>query len=171
MADPDFGSNVGQYPANVAGTLGQNSFLALGRVHIGTGGLPVPTRNFATGVATGLRTVYGFNGFGATLIGTGLYELSHPKVNIAAIFPQFVGQSGHAGNLTPQWSPGNSASGVARVQATRPQVAGSGALGISMPTGAANPSGFFMPFNPPSGTRFDVLFYVNPRNDQGITQY
>ena len=167
----DFGSRVDQFPANMAGTLGQHSFLSLARIHIGTGGLPVPTRNFATGVPTGLRTVYGFDGLGATLVGTGLYELSHPPANIASVFPQFVGMSGHAGQLTPQWSPGNSASGVARIQATRSFVGGTGAPLAPSPTGGANPSGFNMPFNPPSGTRFDVLFFVNPRNDQGIAQY
>lgn len=162
MAAADFGSRVGQYPANAAGTLGQNAMLALGRLHIGTGGMPVPTRNFATGIPTGLRTVYGFEGLGATLLGTGLYELQHPPANIAAVIPQYVGLSGMAGNLTPQWSPGNSASGVVRIQATRQFSSGSG---------ATPPSGFAAPFNPPSGTRFDVLFYVNPTNDQGFTQY
>lgn len=163
MAAADFGTRVGQYPANMAGTLGQNSFLALARVHIGTGGLPVPTRNFATGIATGLRTVYGFEGLGATLVGTGTYELSHAPANIAAVFPQYVGPSGTQANITPQWSVGNSASGVVRLQVTKPFVGASG------PNNA--PSGFTTPFNVASGSRFDVLFYVNPQNDQGFTQY
>lgn len=162
MPNPDFGSNVGEYPLNSGGTLGQHSVGALARIHIGTGGLPVPTRTNPTGIPTGLRTVYGFNGLGATLVGTGLYELTHPPANIAAVFPQYVGLSGHGGQLTPQWSPGNSASGVVRIQAFQ--------AGVN--TGMAAPSGALrQPFNPPSGTRFDVLFWVNPRNDQGLTQY
>lgn len=167
----DFGSRQWQSPPRAAGTLGQNAVLALSRIHIGTGGLPVPTQNLATGIATGLRTVYGFEGLGATWVSTGLYELSHPPANIMSVFPQFVGQSGHAGNLTPQSSAGNSASGVVRIQATRPWVGGTGAPLQPSATGGANPSGFFMPFNPPSGTRFDVLWWANVSNDQGITQY
>ncbi len=162
MAQSDFGSRVGQYPANGGGTLGQNLILSTASVHIGTGGLPVPTRNFATGVATGLRTVYGFEGLGATLVGTGLYEITHPPANIARVFPQYVGPSGHFGNVAPQWSPGNSASGVVRLQVTTQ----------NSNTGMAAPSGAMRyPFNPPSGTRLDLLFFVNPRNDQGFTQY
>jgi hypothetical protein len=130
-------------------------------VHIGTGGLPVPTRNFATGIPTGLRTVYGAEGFGATLLGTGLYEITHPPANILRTFPQYVGPSGAAALLTPQWSPGNSASGVVRIQAQAPGIgagAGSGALG-------------FRGINLPSGSRLDLLFFYNARNDQGFTQY
>jgi len=159
----DWGSRGPQYPANAASTLGEHSFLALGRIHIGTGGLPVPTRSTSgTGIPTGLRTVYGYEGITATLVGTGLYEVGHPPATVAAVFPQYVGPSGQAGQLTPQWSPGNSASGLVRIQATT----------FNTPTGATPPSGAArIPFNPPSGTRLDLLFYVNPRNDQGITQY
>ena len=159
----DFGSRVRQQPLNSAGFLGEHSAMALARIHIGTGGLPVPTRTNPTGVPTGLRTVYGFDGLGATLVGTGLYEITHPPVNVMSVFPQYVGPSGHTANLTPQWSPGNSASGVVRIQATT----------FNTPTGTANPpSGASrIPFNPPSGTRFDLLFFANPTNDQGIAQY
>lgn len=166
MAQSDFGTRVGQYPANMAGTLGQNAFLATASVHIGTGGLPVPTRNMATGIPTGLRTVYGFEGLGATLVGTGLYEIQHPPANIARVFPQYVGPSGAGALLTPQWSPGNSASGVVRIQAQSP-VVGSGIAGAQVPSGALG----YRPVMLPSGSRLDLLFFVNPRNDQGFTQY
>jgi hypothetical protein len=163
MAQSDFGSRVAQFPANGGGTLGQNLILATASIHIGTGGLPVPTRNFATGIATGLNTVYGFEGLTATLVGTGLYEIGHPPANIARVFPQYVGPSGASAEITPQRSAGNSASGVVRLQVTKPGVGASG------PNNA--PSGFQTPVNVASGSRFDLLFFINPRNDQGITQY
>jgi hypothetical protein len=163
MAQSDFGSRVAQFPANGGGTLGQNLILATASIHIGTGGMPVPTRNYATGIATGLNTVYGFEGLTATLVGTGLYEVGHPPANVARVFPQYVGPSGHTALVTPQRSVGNSASGVVRLQVSPNQ---------AMSTGMTPPSGAISyPFNPPSGTRLDLLFFINPRNDQGITQY
>ena len=162
MAQADWGSRGEQYPANTVGTLGEHSFIGLARIHLGTGGMPVPTRQNPTGVPTGLRTQYGFQGLAATYVGTGLIDVSHPSVNIASVFPQYVGLSGHVGNITPQWSPGNSASGVVRLQLSTQNV----------PTGAAVQSGALRPlFNAPSGTRLDLLFYANPNNDQSITQY
>lgn len=163
MAQADLGTRVPQYPLNAFGTLGQNAAMGLVSVHIGTGGLPVPTRNFATGIATGLRTIYGSEGVGATLVGTGLYEITHPPANILRVFPQYVGPSGVRADLTPQRSEGNSASGVLRIQASRPFVGASG------PNNA--PSGFQTPVNVASGSRFDLLFFYNARNDQGLTQY
>ena len=166
MAQSDLGTRVGQYPANAFGTLGQNAAFGTVSVHIGTGGMVVPTRNFATGIATGLRTVYGAEGFGATLVGTALYEITHPPANILRAFPQYVGPSGAGAQLTPQWSPGNSASGVLRIQAQQPAPSASGVA-------ANNPTGVFnvRPVMLPSGSRIDVLFMYNARNDQGFTQY
>ena len=165
MPQSDFASIVGQYPLNAGGALGQNAFFTLGQVNIGTGGMPVPQRQNPTGIATGLLNARGFNGFGVTLIGTGLYQVTHPPALNAAVFPQYVGLSGMAANLTPQWSPGNSASGGVRIQATTQNGAGFSGMG-TQPSGAQR-----IPFNPPSGTRFDLLFFINPKNDQGLTQY
>ena len=167
MAQSDLGTRVGQYPANAFGTLGQNAAFGTVSVHIGTGGMVVPTRNFATGIATGLRTVYGAEGFGATLVGTGLYEITHPPANILRTFPQYVGPSGAGVMLTPQWSPGNSASGVVRIQAQRPAFVESGLSSAQVPSGANGYRAAMLP----SGSRLDLLFLYNARNDQGFTQY
>lgn len=166
MAQSDLGTRVGQYPLNAFGTLGQNAAFGTVSVHIGTGGMVVPTRNFATGIPTGLRTVYGAEGFGATLIATGLYDITHPPANILRTFPQYVGPSGAGAMLTPQWSPGNSASGTVKIQAQSP-LTGSGIAGAQVPSGALG----FRPVQLPSGSRLDLLFLYNARNDQGLTQY
>lgn len=165
MAQADL-SRVPQYPINGFGTLGEHTAFGTVSVHIGTGGMVVPTRNMATGIPTGLRTVYGSEGFGATLIGTGLYEIQHPPANILRTFPQYVGPSGAGAILTPQSSAGNSASGVVRIQAQSP-VVGSGVAGANTPSGAFG----FKPAMLPSGSRLDLLFLYNARNDQGLTQY
>lgn len=164
MAQSDLGTRVGQYPLNAFGTLGQNAAFGTVSVHIGTGGMVVPTRNMATGIPTGLRTVYGSEGFGATLVGTGLYEITHPPANILRTFPQYVGPSGAGAMLTPQRSEGNSASGVVRIAAQSPVIA-SGA--VAQPSGAFG----YRPVQLPSGSRLDLLFLYNARNDQGLTQY
>ena len=167
MAQPDLGSRVWQGPLNGFGTLGQNAAVGTVSVHIGSGGMVVPTRNFATGIPTGLRTVYGSEGFGATLIGTGLYEITHPPANILRAFPQYVGPSGAGVMLTPQSSAGNSASGVLRIQAQRPAFVESGLTAAQVPSGVFG----YRAAQLPSGSRMDVLFFYNARNDQGFTQY
>ena len=168
MAQSDLGTRTWQGPVNAFGTLGQNAAFGTVSVHVGTGGMVVPTQNMATGIPTGLRTVYGGgNGFGATLIGTGLYEITHPPANILRTFPQYVGPSGAGAMLTPQWSPGNSASGVVRIQAQRPAPVETGIAAALLPSGALG----YRPVQLPSGSRLDLLFFYNARNDQGFTQY
>lgn len=167
MAASDLGTRVGQYPLNAFGTLGQNAAFGTVSVHIGTGGMVVPTRNFATGIPTGLRTVYGSEGFGATLVGTGLYDITHPPANILRTFPQYVGPSGAGAQLTPLWSPGNSASGTVKIQAQRPAQLETGIAAALLPSGALG----YRPAMLPSGSRIDILFMYNARNDQGLTQY
>ena len=167
MAQSDLGTRNPQYPLNAFGTLGQNAAFGTVSVHVGTGGIVVPTQNMATGIPTGLRTVYGGgNGFGATLIGTGLYEIKHPPANILRVFPQYVGPSGAGALLTPQRSEGNSASGVVRIQAQTPLIP-TGTTGANAASGALA----FRPLMLPSGSRLDLLFFYNARNDQGFTQY
>lgn len=149
-------SGLGQYPFNSAGTLGQHAAWAVGKIHIGTGGMPQPGRFTASGgTVTGVPAVYGFPGFTATFLGSGTYDIRHPPCQVVSVIPAVSAPSGQffAANVLKTPS-GGSASGIMTLQVQR-----------TGPTG-----GFTSPL-PPSGTRFDLHFLFSPTNDQGLTQF
>lgn len=149
-------SGLGQYPLNSGGVLGQHAAWAVGKIHIGTGGMPAPGRFQASGgTITGVPNVYGFPGFSCTYVGSGTYDIRHPPCQIVSVLPEVSAPSGQFFDANVLKTPsGGSASGIMTLQVAR----------------SANPSGFASPL-PPSGTRFDLHFFFSPTNDQGLTQF
>ncbi len=155
MPSPNI-SDLSQYPFRSGGVLGQYAAWAVGKIHIGTGGMPAPGRNVATGgIVTGVPAVYGMPGFSATYVGSGTYDIRHPACQIVSVIPAVSAPSGQffAANIIKTPS-GGTASGIMTLQVQR-----------TGPTG-----GFTSPL-PPSGTRFDLHFFFTPTNDQGLTQF
>jgi hypothetical protein len=167
MPNPDLGSVTPQFPLNTGGPLGPNGIAIAAHFYVASGGMVQIGRIQPSGAlpATGIQNVtpQGFPGFSATLVGTGLYDIRHPPANILKCWPEAVLPSGGA-PLVPKMERqiGNSASGVMRFSMNQPQ--------FQAPSGS--PASGFTPANPPTGTRMDLLFYVQPtQNPAGVTQF
>lgn len=154
MPNPNI-SGVPQFPLNSGGVLGPHAFWAIGKIHIGTGGMPGPGRIQASGgTITGIPAVYGLNDFSATYVGSGVYDIRHPPCQIVSVNPVISAPSGQffGANIVKTPS-GGTASGIMTLQVQR-----------LIPTG-------FTSQLPPSGTRIDLHFWFNPSNDQGLAQF
>lgn len=172
MAAPDFASVVPQFPLNAGGIFGQNGILSYGRFYTGSGGLPAVGQIIGpTGIATGIKNnaVAGWPGIGATLVGTGRYNIMHPPATIVSLDAKAATPSGVSLNV-------NEFHGVATGFAgTQPGpgggLAGTGITQIQVFGGNAGGTGAQQLTNPPTGTRFDLLLYTAPNNTQGLTQF
>jgi hypothetical protein len=156
---PDYSSAVQQYQGLAgAGDLGQHASFGVLKIHTGTGGMVGPGRVIASGgTQTGVPAVYGMPGCSVTMIGTGLYDIRHPPIQMLTVIPTVSAPSGQfwAANIEKQPS-GGTASGIMRLNVGRN--AGPGASGIQ-------------PAAPPSGVRFDLVFFAHPTNSQGLAQF
>jgi len=142
--------NVAQTPMNAAGVLGQRPFLALASFQVATGGMPAVGRIVASGgTSTGIAAQVAFPGFGATLVGPGLYDITFPAFQNGAIFPQVSAPSLAPASANWLYRRGFTASGVGKLQ-----------VGVN--------SGIQ---NLPSGSVIDLLFWTAPRNDQGLVRF
>jgi hypothetical protein len=155
---PEFASVVPQVPLNAGGPFGPN--LSYARFYIGTGGMPGVGVLVATGVATGSKQAgpAGWPGFGATLVGTGRYNIMHPPANIAVMLPYASSPSGRDFDVSTVRTAGGSGSFNPATGITQIQV-------FETPTGGSQL------VNPPTGTRFDLFLYVNPNNSSGFTTF
>ena len=165
---PDFASVVPQFPLNAGGVFGQNGILNYGRFYTASGGMVGLGQVAPSGVATGIKNAgpAGWPGIGATLVGTGRYNVMHPPGTVVALqaqaatpsgvalqVNQFRGvASGFSGDATLPGFP--AATGITQLQVTAP---GSGINAVAV--------------NPPTGSRFDLFLYVAPNNTQGFTQF
>lgn len=165
MAAPDFASSVQQFPLNTGGIFGQNGILSYGRFFTGSGGLPAVGQIIGpTGVATGIKNnaVAGWAGIGATLVGTGRYNVMHPPATIVSLGVDIAAPSGVFLQAIQTRGPATGFAGNAQTGITQIQVFGAGGGGSS---------GAVQMVNPPTGTRFDLKLYTAPNNTQGLTQF
>ncbi len=170
MAASDFTSQVPQFPLNAGGTFGQNGIMSYGRFFTGSGGMVGVGQTIGpTGVATGIKQagVAGWPGIGATLVGTGRYNIMHPVSTVVALNPVAATPSGVEVRVSPVHDMGSGYAGTS----VKP--------GFPAPTGITQIQCFATPFgtggtqliNPPTGTRFDLFLYTAPNNTQGLTQF
>ncbi len=169
MATSDFSSVSPQYPLNAAGSFGPNAILSYGRFYTASGGLVGLGQVSPSGVATGIKNAgpAGWPGMGATLVGTGRYNVIHPPATVLALAPLVSAPSGQGmyantfhgvatGFSGDQSGPGAlAATGITQIQVFQPP----NASGLSAAM-----------VNPPTGTRFDLLLYVAPTNT-GFAQF
>lgn len=170
----DFASQTPQFPLNAGGIFGQNGILSYGRFFVGSGGLPAPAAMIGpTGLATGIKNagIAGWPGIGATLVGTGRYNIMHPPATIVSLDAKAATPSGV--NLTV-----NEFRGVATGFAGAQPGPGGGLLGTGItqiqvfgPGGGSGTVREPQLVNAPTGTRFDLLLYTAPNNTQGLTQF
>ena len=161
MPTPDFSSVTPQFPFNAAGVLGQNLISAPGRLFIASGGMPAVGPIIGpTGISTGAKNnaVAGWPGIGATLVGTGRYNIMHPPATIVTVRGDVSTPSGVIPHTIKQVR--NLPSGT-----TNP------ATGITQIEVWATPPGGTQLVNPPTGARFDLELRAFPNNTQGLTQF
>lgn len=167
----DFASQTPQFPLNAGGIFGQNGILTYGRFYTGSGGLPALGQiTGPTGISTGIKNnaAAGWPGIGATLVGTGRYNIMHPPATVVALKADAVTPSGLGLVVNTVRNVGT---GI--INATVPgQVAATGITQIQV-FGAAGggASGALQHVNPPTGVRFDLFLYTAPNNTQGLTQF
>lgn len=143
--------NLAQTPLRAGGVLGENMFMALASVQTASGGLPAVGRIVASGgVSTGIAAQVAFPGFGATLVGVGLYDITFPPFQNGSIFPSVSAPSGTA-PVTASWlyRRGFTQSGIGKLQVG----VGSGLINL------------------PSGSVIDLQFMAAPRNSLGLTRF
>lgn len=166
MAASDFSSTVQQFPLNAGGIFGQNGILSYGRFFTGSGGLPaVGQVQGPTGVWTGIKNnaVAGWAGIGATLVGTGRYNIMHPPATIVSLDAKAATPSGVQLSVNQFRGVATGFAGNAQTGITQIQVFGAG--------GGSGTVREQQLVNPPTGTRFDLLLYTAPNNTQGLTQF
>jgi len=164
---PDFSSVVPQFPLNGAGVLGQNAMLAYGRFYTATGGSVGLGQVSPSGVATGIKNAApaGWPGIGATLVGTGRYNVMHPPGTVVSLDAKIATPSGVSFTVNQFRGVASGFSG----DATLPGFPA--ATGITQLQVFSSPSGGQQLANPPTGSRFDLFLYVAPNNTQGFTQF
>lgn len=171
MANPDLASVTPQFPLNAGGIFGQNGILLYGRFYTGSGGLPAIGQVIGpTGIATGIKNnaPAGWPGIGATLVGTGRYNVMHPVSTVVALKADAVTPSGlglvvnTVRNVGTGIINANVAGQPAATGITQIQVFGAAGGGAS---------GALQHVNPPTGVRFDLMLYAAPNNTQGLTQF
>ena len=170
MAAPEFSSVTPQFPLNTAGTFGPNGMLVYGRFFTASGGMvAVSPMVGPTGIATGIKNAApaGWPGMGATLVGTGRYNIMHPPATVLALNPVAATPSGVEVRVSPVHDMGTGYAGTT----TKP--------GFPAATGITQIQCFATPFgtggtqhiNPPTGTRLDLFMYVGPAPQSGLTQF
>lgn len=167
MAQPDFTSVVPEFSLNGAGVFGPNAALGYARFYTASGGMVGLGQVNPSGVFTGIKNAgpQGFPGFGATLVGTGRYNVMHPPSTIVAVAPQIAAPSGRSFQA-------NQFRGVASGFVGDASIPGFPlATGITQIQVFETPTGGAQLANPPTGCRFDLLFYVAPNNVAGLTQF
>ena len=178
MPTADFASQTPQFPLNGGGVLGQNGILSYGRFYTasgGTVGLGQIQQNSTSPTGpvgpTGIKNAgpAGWPGIGATLVGTGRYNVMHPPATIVSLNPTIATPSGvflqanqvrdfATGFVGDSTLPGRpAATGITQIQV----------FGANGGSG----SGAAQLVNPPTGTRFDLWLYTAPNNTQGFTQF
>lgn len=164
---PDFYSAVPQFPLNGAGVLGQNGVLAYGRFYTASGGMVGLGQVSPSGVATGIKNAApaGWPGIGATLVGTGRYNVMHPPATIVSLDAKIAAPSGRMFTTNQFHGVATGFSG----DATLPGFPA--ATGITQIQVFETPTGGAQLANPPTGSRFDLFLYVAPNNTQGFTQF
>lgn len=169
MPAPDFASVVPQFPLNAGGVFGQNGILSYGRFYTASGGMVGLGQVSPSGVATGIKNAgpAGWPGIGATLVGTGRYNVMHPPATIVSLQPIVAAPSGiqmtanqvrdiATGFVGDSSLPGRPpATGITQIQVFHGVATGGG--------GALA--------NPPTGTRLDLWLMTAPNNTQGLTQF
>ncbi len=163
MSAPDFASVVPQFPLNGGGLFGQNGIMSYGRFYTASGGMVGLGQSFASGIATGIKNAgpAGWPGIGATLVGTGRYNVMHPPATIVSLNPSVATPSGVGLVVNQVRGPATGFASNSQTGITQLQV-----LGVS--TGIP---GLLQPQNPPTGTRFDLWLYTAPNNTSGFTQF
>lgn len=154
----DFSSLVQQSPLNSAGLLYEGGMRAIGRIHLtGSGGL--------------VGTAYGFPGFSATLIATGIYDIRTPPVRAWSVNPVIsTPTGGHNFDVRMERGVGTAInrtyapSGIGRLVVLNGPVS----LGASGTNGG---SGTRLPANPPSGTVVDLQFDLFPSPQGGLVEF
>jgi hypothetical protein len=143
--------NLAQNPLRAGGVLGgQNTFKALASFQVATGGLPAVGRIIASGgTPTGIPATAAFPGFGATLVGPGLYAISFPPFQNGTINPVVSAPSMAPVVASWLYQRGFTQSGIARLQ-------------VGVGSGITNL---------PTGSVVDLEFWVAPRNDQGLVRF
>jgi len=143
-------SEVEQFPLNVIGPKGPNSFI---------GG----HQAFFTGTTGLVSTSYGIPGVTIRRRSTGIYGIKFPPIQHVQIHPSLQVPSGHSYQVHVKGISGATqvvgASGYAEVHISRLQSAPSG-LGI-------NPSSYVQPQNLPTGSVLDLLFYASTSSPLG----
>lgn len=154
----DFASLINQQPLNSAGLLGASAFRVAGRIHFtGSGGM--------------VGTAYGFPGFSATLVGTGVVDVRTPPTRMWTVNPVISTATGfHSYDARMERGVGTSVSrtyapsGMARLVILNGPIATSG-------SGTSQGSGTRVHANPPSGTVVDLLFDVYPNPQGGLVEF
>jgi len=146
--------NANQYPARLSGQLGQHGFFVPLAFQVGTGGLPAVGRITASGgTVTGIVAKTEYPGFGVTLVGTALYNVSLPNAPWTTVLADVSAPSGRAFDAKRQNLKGDSASGLMKI----------GTFEVTT-TGR-------IPAVAPTGSIVDLQVYVNSRNDAGLTRF
>jgi len=147
--------NANQYPARTSGQLGQHGFFVPLAFQVGTGGMPAVGRITASGgTVTGIIAKTEYPGFGVTLVGTALYNISLPNAPWTTVLADVAAPSGRAFDAKRQYNRGDSASGLVKLGTFETVV-----------------SGQRIPAAAPTGSVVDMLVYVNSRNDAGLTRF
>ena len=166
--NPDFASVTPQFPLNSAGAFGPNALIAQGRFYTASGGMVGLGQVSPSGVPTGIKNAgpQGWPGMGATLVGTGRYNIMHPPATVVSLGADIATPSG-VFLMANQFR--GSASGFSG-DATLPGFpAQTGITQLQVFGGV--PTGNMQPVNPPTGTRFDLRLTVAPTPANGLTQF
>lgn len=139
-----------QFPLNTAGPKGQNAFVGVHKLFFTglTGAVATATSPGAAGIGPGQ---FGIPGISATRVGTGIYDVYHPKAKSVDIIPSLDCPTGTAAQINVM-RPQDGRSGMFRFHITRQPTTGVAIIGTNFP----------VLFNPVSGTVANLLFFVAP---------
>lgn len=167
MPSPDFTSVVPEFSLNGGGVFGPNAALVYARFYTGSGGMVGLGQVNPSGVSTGIKNAgpQGFPGFGATLVGTGRYNILHPQSTIISVDGTVAAPSGRQFSVNQFRGVASGFSGDAAMPGFPVMT------GITQLQVFESPTGGQQLANPPTGCRFDLKFYVAPNNVAGLTQF
>lgn len=174
----DFASVTPQFPLNAGGVFGPNGILSYGRFYTATGGsvgVGQIMQNSASPTGpigpTGIKNAgpAGWPGIGATLVGTGRYNVMHPPATIVSLNPTVAAPSGIILQANQVRDIATGFIGDASLPG-RPAATGITQIQVFGTTGGSA-SGAMQLVNPPTGVRFDLWLYTAPNNTAGFTQF
>lgn len=164
---PDFSSVTPQFPLNSAGMFAENAMVAYGRFYTASGGLVGLGQVNPSGVFTGIKNAgpQGWPNIGATLVGTGRYNVMHPPATVVSLDVTVATPSGRSFQVNQFRGVASGFSGDANIPGFP------AATGITQIQVFETPTGGQQLANPPTGCRFDLKLYVSPNNTSNFTQF